>query len=139
MPSNTVINEKVRNTLDNKKKVMGRTNLDSDPYKSASNNKKSYLKNISRTPYAMMVSERVDRPEVKVNSKGQSYYIEDDTGNAVITEAAKSLALTLSNQEFSNIDKKEVTYGTKSYNARGNRNRPTAGITGLSSKYDYKK
>ena len=54
MPSNTVINEKVRNTLDSKKKVMGRTNLDSDPYKSASNNKKSYLKNISRTPRLML-------------------------------------------------------------------------------------
>ena len=43
MPSNTVINEKVRNTLDSKRKVLGRVNLDSDPYKSASKNKKSYL------------------------------------------------------------------------------------------------
>ena len=132
MPSNTVINEKVRNTLDSKKKVMGRTNLDSDPYKSASNNKKSYLKNISRTPYAMMVSERMDRVVETEETEGLETFTDNE---ATVNETPKSLALTLSNQEFSNIDKKEVTYGTKSYNARGNKNRPTAGITGLSSEY----
>ena len=111
---------------------MGRTNLDSDPYKSASNNKKSYLKNISRTPYAMMVSERTETIIETEDTEGYETFVTDEDG---VVSSERSLALTLSNQEFSNIDKKEVTYGTKSYNARGNRNRPTAGITGLSSEY----
>ena len=137
MPSNTVINEKVRNTLDNKKKVMGRTNLDSDPYKSASNNKKSYLKNISRTPYVLMTSEALIQDVSSIKNAKKRGDLEDKTAasqSELISDFKSKGPVTLSNQEFSK-DRKDVTYGTKSYNARGNRNRPTAGIRNVSSEY----
>jgi len=80
MPSNTVINEKVRKTLDSQRKVMGRVNLDSDPYKSASKNKKLYLKNMSKTPYAMMVSERTETIIETEDTEGFETFVTDDNG-----------------------------------------------------------
>ena len=129
MPSNTVINEKIREALDEKREVMGRVNPDTDPYQSASKNKKSYLKNISKTPYITMTSER----RIKIPE------FEDTEGFETVTDEEdweeKIEAVTLSNQEFSE-GREDVVYGYKGYNARGKRKfRPTAGIKDLSSEY----
>ena len=136
MSSCTVIHKEVRATLDSNREISSRTlNVDKDPYRSASKNKKQYLLNISKTPYIFMVSEaRIQDKSAYLTSTGT---IKDKNLAAAQKDLQESLTkggvVILSNQEYSK-EKPKTRPGIDSYD-KGKRFTPTAGIKDMSSEF----